>query len=121
MVFKSICSLLSLLSTFFTGDFLPIFNKNKNIFLKDAFENSDLGNSLVVQWLILCPLIAEGRGSIPVQGTKIPQDARHGQKTKKIVTLLFCSVFVLFCFCSVFLLAFFIRCFRVHISNEIES
>ena len=34
-----------------------------------------LGNSLVVQWLRLHALTAEGRGSIPGQGTKIPQAA----------------------------------------------
>ena len=28
----------------------------------------------------LCAFTAEGAGSIPGQGTKIPQDARHGQK-----------------------------------------
>ena len=45
------------------------------------------GNSLAVQWLGLCTLTAEGPGeglgSIPGQGTKIPQAAWHGQKTKE--------------------------------------
>ena len=41
------------------------------------------GSSLVVQWLGLCALTAEGPGSIPGQGTKIPQAAWHSQKKKK--------------------------------------
>ena len=39
-----------------------------------------LGNSLVVHWLELGTFTAEGVGSIPGWGTKIPQAARHGQK-----------------------------------------
>ena len=39
-----------------------------------------MGNSLVVQWLELCVFTAEGLGSIPSQGTKIPQAVPHGQK-----------------------------------------
>ena len=35
-----------------------------------------LGNSLAVQWLGLCTFIAKGTGSIPGQGTKIPQVVR---------------------------------------------
>ena len=31
-----------------------------------------MGNSLVVHWLGLCALTAEGLGSIPDQGAKIP-------------------------------------------------
>ena len=34
-----------------------------------------IGNSLVAQWLGLCAFIAKDTGSIPGQGTKIPQ--RH--------------------------------------------
>ena len=37
-------------------------------------------NSLVVQWLGLRALIAEGPSSIPGWGTKIPQAAWRGQK-----------------------------------------
>ena len=37
----------------------------------------------MVQWLGLCPVIAEGLGSIPGQGTKIPQAVQQGQKKKK--------------------------------------
>ena len=40
-------------------------------------------NSLEVQWLELCALTTEGVGSIPGQGTKIPQAAWPGQKKKK--------------------------------------
>ena len=42
------------------------------IFFK-ALKMRVLGNSLVVQWLRLHALMAEGLGSIPGQGTKIPQ------------------------------------------------
>ena len=42
-----------------------------------------VGNSLEVQWLGLHVLTAEVSGSIPGQGTKIPQAAWHGQKTQK--------------------------------------
>ena len=38
-----------------------------------------MGNSLVVQWLGLSTFTAEGLGSIPGQGTKIPQAAWHGR------------------------------------------
>ena len=40
------------------------------------------GNSLAVQWLGLRTFIAKGPGSIPGQGTRIPQDAWHSQKKK---------------------------------------
>ena len=42
-----------------------------------------IGNSLVVQWLGLFTFNAEGMGSIPGRGTKIPQAAQQGQKRKK--------------------------------------
>ena len=38
----------------------------------------------MVQWLGLCAFTAEGVGSIPSQGTKIPQAAWCSQKQKKI-------------------------------------
>ena len=38
-----------------------------------------LGNSLAVQWLGLLTFTAEGTGSIPGWGTKIPQAVRPGQ------------------------------------------
>ena len=39
-----------------------------------------VGNSLAVQWLGLCTFTAEGTGSIPGRGTKIPQAAQCSQK-----------------------------------------
>ena len=42
--------------------------------------NTCLGNSLAVQWLELRTLTAEGQGSIPDRGTKIPQAGQRGQK-----------------------------------------
>ena len=42
-------------------------------------RTGDGGNSLVVQWLGLCAFSAEGQGSIPGQGTKIPQAIWHSQ------------------------------------------
>ena len=40
------------------------------------------GNSLAIQWLGLHTLTAEGPGSIPGRGTKIPQAAWRGQINK---------------------------------------
>ena len=40
----------------------------------------NLGTSLVVQWLGLHIFTAKGPGSVPGQGTKIPQAMWHGQK-----------------------------------------
>ena len=59
-------------------------NKFRNIFCIKMFLS---GNSLVVQWLGLLAFTAEGTGSIPGQGTKIPQDAWHGQKKKKFLSV----------------------------------
>ena len=47
-----------------------------------TFLNGYLGNSLTVQWLGLQALTAEGPGSIPGWGTKIPQAAQHAQINK---------------------------------------
>ena len=41
--------------------------------------NQNIRNSLVVQWLGLHVFTAKGMGSIPGQGTKIPQARQHGQ------------------------------------------
>ena len=46
-----------------------------------------LGNSLVVQWLGLHAFTSKDLGSIPGQGIKILQAAKHGQD-KRIVQLL---------------------------------
>ena len=44
------------------------------------------GNSLAVQWLGLCVFTAEGWGSIPGRGTKIPQATCSSQKKKSAIT-----------------------------------
>ena len=41
------------------------------------------GTSLTVQWLRLHASIAEGMGSIPGRGPKIPHATQCGKKTKK--------------------------------------
>ena len=51
----------------------------------NGIEVDNVGTSLAVQQLGLRALTAEGPGSIPGQGTKIPQAARHSQKKKKEV------------------------------------
>ena len=38
-----------------------------------------------LQWLELCTFTAEGKGSIPGWGTKIPHATPWGQKQKKIL------------------------------------
>ena len=43
-----------------------------------SFKSSPGGNSLVVQWLGLRALNAEGVGSVPGWGSKIPQTVQHG-------------------------------------------
>ena len=49
----------------------------------DSIETTGIGTCLVVQWLRLSPPNAQGTGSIPGQGTKIPHAAWSGQKLKK--------------------------------------
>ena len=46
-------------------------------------SNMDFWNSLAGQWLALCTFSAEGLGSIPGQGTKIPQDVHYSKKKKQ--------------------------------------
>ena len=43
-------------------------------------SRTQVGTSLVVQWLELCTANAGGRGSIPGQETKSPHAVRLGQK-----------------------------------------
>ena len=43
-------------------------------------KNKSPANSLVIEWLRLCAFSAKGPGPIPVQGDKIPQALRCGQK-----------------------------------------
>ena len=50
---------------------------------KNEIKKAIPGNSLVVQWLGLHTLTAEGLGSIPGQGTKIPQAAQQKKKKEK--------------------------------------
>ena len=45
-----------------------------------------LGISLAVQWLGLNSFTAEGRGSIPGEGTEIPQTAWHDKINKWLWT-----------------------------------
>ena len=51
--------------------------------LKFLDSKEDSRNSLAVQGLGLRALTAEGPGSTPGQGTKIPQASGHGQKKQK--------------------------------------
>ena len=46
------------------------------------FKKKDLGNSLAVEWLGLHVFTAEGVGSIPGWGIRIPQATQRGQKEK---------------------------------------
>ena len=46
-------------------------------------EDETTRNSLAVQWLGICAFTAEGLGSIPCWGTRIPQAARCGPPKKK--------------------------------------
>ena len=50
---------------------------------RHMFKMKPPENSLVLQWLGFCTFIAEGIGSTPGQGTKIPQASWHDQKKKK--------------------------------------
>ena len=51
-----------------------------------------IGNSLAVQWLGLRASNAEGTGSIPGLGTKIPQSNQHSQKKKKKLAIIMTGV-----------------------------
>ena len=56
------------------------------------------GNSLAVQWLGLHAFTAEGPGSVPGRGTKIPQTAWQSQeKKKKSHVQVFNPFWVIFC------------------------
>ena len=57
-----------------------------------SLEYGSVGNILAVQMLGLHDLTAEGPGSIPGQGTKIPQAACLGQKKKEKKRKACCSV-----------------------------
>ena len=47
-----------------------------------------IGYSLAVQWLGFRAFTAEGLGSVPGRGTKMPQASLHGQEEKKIWSLI---------------------------------
>ena len=51
---------------------------------KNANQNHNERNSLMVQWLGPSTLTAEGLGSIPGQRTKISQVSQHGLAKKRI-------------------------------------
>ena len=51
--------------------------------LNASIKRHRVENSLAVQWLGLCASTAVGMGSLPGQGTKIPQATWHSQKKKK--------------------------------------
>ena len=55
-------------------------------------ESVTVGNSLLVQWLGLNALTAEGLGSIPSQGTKIPQATWHKQRKRKYHCGIYCPL-----------------------------
>ena len=55
-------------------------------------ESVTVGNSLLVQWFGLIALTAEGLGSIPGQGTKIPQATWHKQRKRKYHCGIYCPL-----------------------------
>lgn len=58
--------------------FIPL---NSPLVLPFGMERKK-GEFPMVQWLGLCIFTAEGTGSIPGEGTEIPQAAQCGQKNK---------------------------------------
>ena len=60
----------------------PYFYQQENGFLKLWYIHAMEGNCMAVQWLRLRAFTAEGLGSIPGWGTKIPQAMWCGQKNK---------------------------------------
>ena len=56
--------------------------KNWKPLITPGFKRHHKGNSLAVQWLGLCASTAGGMGSIPGQGTKIPQAEQGSQKKR---------------------------------------
>ena len=78
-VVPSACFLLSL-----PLDWDPLKAKNTSFPVSQFCP----GHSLAVHWLGFCALTAEDLGSIPGQGTKIPQASQHGQRKKKICPFL---------------------------------
>ena len=50
---------------------------------KETHRLSKQRDSQVIQWLRLCAFTAQGVGSIPGQGTEIPQAASGAKKERK--------------------------------------
>ena len=65
------------------ADYLPSEPRGETLWLYITCQKRKRGNSLAIQQLGLCALIAEGLGLIPVSGTEIPQTMLHSQKTNK--------------------------------------
>ena len=63
---------------------LGVKSKGRNRIHLKGWKFEDCGNSLVVQWLGLHTLTAEGLGSISGQASKFPQVAQCGKKEKKL-------------------------------------
>lgn len=68
----------------------PAFNRGEQLrctkvlnILSYLKRNNAVGNSLLVQWLGLCPFTAEGLGSILGRGSKILQARPQGQRKQK--------------------------------------
>ena len=55
-------------------------NETEKLNFKFYLNLVNMGNSLVVHWLVLCASTAGGTGSIPGWETKIPHATRRGQK-----------------------------------------
>ena len=66
--------------------------RERTVLSKAALEQLDihkqkkrnLGNSLAIQWLGLCAVIAGGMGSMPGWGSKIPQTLQPSQKKNEL-------------------------------------
>ena len=65
---------------------------DQNFGLDYRVENE--GNSLAVPWLGLRAFTAEGPGSVPGWGTKIPQALWHSQKKKKIYIYIYIFIYL---------------------------
>ena len=50
---------------------------------KNKIWTNNCGNSLAVQWLGLHAFTAEGLGSVPGGGAKMPQAAQYSQKKRR--------------------------------------
>ena len=68
----------------------PAFNRGEQLgctkvlnILSYLKRNNAVGNTLLVQWLGLCPFTAEEVGSICGWGTKIPKGAAKEEKKKE--------------------------------------